>query len=197
MIDRRTALFLGAGLATFGSGAPGRGQEVDLPDLSKTMAFLESQRRMALLYDHFGFAYSLVLASSLQLNGVRLGNDDALNNFPIRRNEERASGISRDLWKLMGELQDSEGPGRRNEILQAMKEDGDPIEPHLERQRELVRKFHEMLAKFEVPPSSPIVVPAAESLTHVERIGAVALPQDDNASLICRVFPFQGSWLCS
>lgn len=189
-LTRRVAIASGIiGLAGI-RAKPALSQEIALPDLEETLALLESDAGVRLIYSRFSLVFSLTFDLAVRLSGADSNNPEPAADLPVFPTERPASG---EPFGLLTELSVDD---QRSAVLAALTERDDPLgAPRGEALSVLINQIAESLAEFGYPVESEPISDALASCAHVERIAAVTRDTSEEASYLCRRFPF--SWFCS
>lgn len=189
-LTRRVAIASGIiGLAAL-RAKPALSQEIALPDLEETLALLDSSAGVRLIYSRFSLAFSLTFDLAVRMSGADSNNPGPAAELPVFPAERPASG---EPFGLLTELSVED---QRSAVLAALTERDDPlIVPRGEALSVLINQIAESLAEVGYPVESEPISDALASCAHVERIAAVTRDTSEEASYLCRRFPF--SWFCS
>lgn len=188
-LTRRVAIASGIiGLAAL-RAKPALSQEVALPDLEETLALLESNAGVRLIYSRFSLAFSLTFDLAVRLSGADSNNPEPAARLPVFPAERPGSG---EPFGLLTELSVDD---QRFAVLAALTERDDPLSaPRGEALSALINQIARSLAEFGYPVESEPISDALASCAHVERIAVVTRDTSQEASYFCRHFPF--SWFC-
>lgn len=189
-LTRRVAIASGIiGVAAL-RAKPALSQEVFLPDFEQTLALLESDAGVRLIYSRFSLAFSLTFDLVVRLSGAGSDNPAPAAELPVFPAERPDSG---EPFGILTELSVEE---QRGAALAALIERGDPLDdPRGEALSRLINGISAALTEFGYPVETAPISEALASCAHVERIAAVTRDTSHEASYFCRRFPF--SWFCS
>lgn len=180
-IDMRRRLLLAASLTTAATlrSKAAVAQELEIPRLEDTIDLLETDLGMALLLNRFSLLNFLLVEMHRTLTEEVVPPEEQV--------------LYQRVVLELNLLQDE--PGLRSELQFRLRAGADPLlADELERHIEILLRIRASLEELGINPESPVVEPALESLTHIERIGGTMGWFEGG---ICLSKPFDRFFFCS
>lgn len=173
-----------AGLAAL-RAQPSFAQEIILPDLAETLALLESEAGIRLIYARYSLAFSITFDLRVRLSGAESGDPGPTVELPVFPDERPES---EDPFRMLIELRDL---GRRRNIIEYLSGRADPLsERRGEKLSSLLNQIAAALPDAGFFFDGPAVAEAFASCGHVERFAAVMRDTSSETSYFCGRFPF-------
>lgn len=183
--NRRLAIGAGLAGAIFFNARPSFAQQITVPKFEETLALLESEAGVKLLYSRFSLAYFLTLDLAVGLSGSETGNPEPAGKLPVLPAERPETG---ELFATITELTSAE---QRAAVLKALSARADPLDDGRgEALAALLNKIAGGLADAGLPVEEGPIADALGACGHVERIAAITRDTSANSSFFCKYFPF-------
>lgn len=179
-------LVIGAGLAGAAllTARPVLAQAVTVPDLEATLALLQSEAGIKIIYARFSLAYSLTLDLAVRESGAETENPEPAGQLPVLPAERPGSF---EPFVVITELTSS---AQREAVHAELSAREDPLDSGRgEPLNALLDKVASGLADVEVTVGGPIA-DALGACAHVERVAAITRDTPEDSSFLCKYFPF-------